>query len=137
MDPLDFLNVANRLKNSSEEEDRRTSVSRSYYAVFNHLRPKIDQFKPLPGWDQDHRALVEYLTRVNLPELQSVGQALKDLRDSRNDADYEMGQTCDASKASLACRKAENAIAKFSKINAVQLRAALDAIATIKPRPRS
>jgi len=31
MDPLDFLKVADNLKDSSDEAERRTAVSRAYY----------------------------------------------------------------------------------------------------------
>src|SRR5574341_332593 len=37
MDPADFLAVADRLRSSPSEAERRTSVGRAYYALYNLL----------------------------------------------------------------------------------------------------
>ena len=52
MDPLDFLNVADSLRNSGQESERRTSVGRSYFALFNHLRLKLEPIKQMPTTDE-------------------------------------------------------------------------------------
>jgi hypothetical protein len=43
MDPLDFLKVADNLKNSPDEAERRTAVSRAYYSVFNCIKSYLVQ----------------------------------------------------------------------------------------------
>jgi hypothetical protein len=130
----DFLRVARDLFASSREEDRRTSIGRSYYALFNDVRERVKGVKQLPGRDEDHQALVEYLTGCNNKALYSVGQHLKDLRKSRNVADYEMAATVDGNQSGSALHKAESGVQTFSAVAEVQLKASLAARPVFKSR---
>lgn len=134
MQGSDFLNVAQDLCGSQREEDLRTSVGRSYYALFNDVRERVRPLKFLPGHDEDHRALVEYLTKCSNRDLFAVGQHLKDLRHSRNIADYEMADVVNGAQAQTALRKARDGVQKFGAVNDPQLRADLAALASFKAR---
>ncbi|MGQ3684268.1 MAG: hypothetical protein ACUBOA_04535 [Candidatus Loosdrechtia sp.] len=42
MDGKDFLGVSKRLYKSVYEADRRTSISRAYYALLNHVKSFLE-----------------------------------------------------------------------------------------------
>ncbi len=114
MEGRDFLEVAKNLKNSDKEAERRTSVSRSYYAIFNHVRSFLGlKGIRVKGTADAHKLMYYYLNNAGTTyaELASV---LDSLRGKRNDADYDLGalgfdkKTCD-----LHCSLAENFITEF------------------------
>ena len=134
MDPLEFLNVAGNLCESREESERRTSVGRSYFALFNHLRIKLDAIKQIPTTDEAHQAVVHYLTRTNNPKLSSVGQSLKNLRSSRNVADYRLEDTVDQDYSRVALARARNAVNGLRTVNDNALRSAVQAVPAFQGR---
>lgn len=110
MDPADFLSVAARLRASPSEAERRTSVGRSYYGLYNVLRARFRTVANLQGTSRDHGRLITYLTESNDARMQQVGEKLKNLRDLRNDADYEMDGPIDAAQSELAYQWAREAV---------------------------
>src|SRR3990167_3057326 len=131
MDPLEFLRVARNLSGSTQEPEWRTTIGRSYYAVFNHVRLQLEPIKPFPPMDpENHQRAVHYLTKANNPQLQSVGQTLKDLRTSRNNADYDMNAIIGQTDGQLALRWADRALEKLRALNAGAFKAAIAAIPT-------
>jgi hypothetical protein len=134
MDPLEFLTVARSLSESQNESERRTSIGRCYYAIFNHFRLKLEQITRLPGTDEDHQAVVQYLTKARDRNLYSVGQSLKDLRTSRNNADYVMTAAVDANHSRLALEKADKALEKFTGVSEARLKAEIGAQPTYRSR---
>lgn len=136
MDPLLFLDVAMALSGSDREADRRTSIGRSYYALFNHVRGKVQPLRFLPGNDEDHKALSFYLIKANNRDLQSVGQFLKDLRVSRNQSDYEMNLTVEKSQSELARAQAQMAIDKLNGVGEAMTKTFIQAVPNFVSRPR-
>ncbi len=134
MNPLDFLIVARRLSSSAKESDARTSIGRTYYALFNHLKIKIEPIKEVPVSSEAHQALVRYLLKSNNKTLSSVGQCLNDLRKNRNDADYKMALVLDKTKSELAVERADRALAQFATISDPILTACLKAQPTYQSR---
>ena len=134
MDPLEFLTVAGNLCESGEESERRTSVGRSYFALFNHLRVKLDGITQIPATDEAHQAVVHYLTRANNPNLSSVGQSLRDLRSSRNVADYELEDTVDQNRRRVALVRARNAVNRIETVDDNALRNAVRAVPAFQGR---
>ena len=128
MDPLNFLGVARTLSETDQESNLRTSVGRSYFAVFNHFRLRLDSLKPLPKTQEDHSLVVRYLTQAPNSELKSVGQTLSDLRKSRNEADYDMDVVVGQDQSRLALAKAERAIDKSQRVTEDTLKAAMKAL---------
>ncbi len=134
MDPLAFLDVARSLSGSAHESDTRTSVGRSYFAVFNHLRERLSPLKPFPGDPEDHQRVLHYLMGANSPALRSVGQTLNDLRASRKHADYDMNMVIDQQQSKLAVTRADSAVAKSQGVDAGHLKALIQAIPTYRSR---
>lgn len=136
MDPLEFLRVAHGLINSAAQEAGwRTSIGRSYFAVFNHVRIRLEPLKPLPKTDDVHSLVVRYLTSANNRELHSVGRTLMDLRTSRNQADYDMAATVVQDQSRLALAKAESAIAKSKAVSDAMFTAVINAQPTHRKEP--
>jgi hypothetical protein len=90
MDARDFFTIAERYKSSHVEAERRTSVGRSYYALFNVLLGTLSGKGVIfRGTPDDHYTLISYLTKAGNRASGIAGSALKDLRLERNRADYE------------------------------------------------
>ena len=119
MEGKDFLEVANRLYGSKNEADRRTSVSRAYYGVFNHIKPIIESFGVLlPPNASAHDKIYRYLHNAGLDEAEDVAQNLSSLRTTRNDADYEMKASgFDSNNCLLWYKKAELCIDSFNGVD--------------------
>lgn len=117
MNPRDFLTVADRLKSSTSEAERRTAVGRAYYALYNVLYEALrSQNVPLPQGQQAHqahRAVVHYLTRCPNRSASGVGMTLNGLRQERNAADYDMGPAVDTNRSKTAYVRASHAVTKF------------------------
>jgi len=90
MDPLDFLNkTAIELKSSREESDRRSSVSRAYYAVFHHISLYLKHCGiKVPKDATAHIKIPMYLRNSGIQSAKEVGQFVDELRDARWEADY-------------------------------------------------
>jgi len=93
MDPLDFLKVADNLKDSSDEAERRTSVSRAYYAVFNCIKSYLVQNRIPFFLSGEHGQLIRYLFNSGVKEMEQLSRMIDDLRTDRNEADYNMDST--------------------------------------------
>jgi hypothetical protein len=132
MDPLEFLEVATRYSQSKRECETRTSVGRSYYAVFNHLRLRLGEIKPLPTTADAHAYVVRYLSGAPNPDLRSIAQTLKDLRESRNKADYDLSTSVGDDLSRAALLRANRAIQKSQGVSPATLKAAIGAMATIR-----
>ena len=115
MNPLDFLTVADKLKCSSDEAERRTAVSRSYYSVFNYLKAHLVKYGiPISPLAEGHTQLTQYLKYSGMAEAKTVSQIVGDLRSERNKADYRMElRSFSAGTCSLLCDKARKAINNF------------------------
>ncbi len=90
MDPLDFLALANRLKHSPDEIERRTSVNRAYYAVYHHIRSYLVNNNIPLRIVRRHEALIRCLRNSGIPEVEVLGDTVGDLMDDRHDADYTL-----------------------------------------------
>jgi hypothetical protein len=119
MDGKDFLEVSKRLYKSKHEADRRTSVSRAYYGVFNHIKPIIESFGVLlPPDASAHEKIYRYLLNSGLDEGEDLAQDLSNLRTIRNDADYEMKVAgFDSNNCLLWYKKAELCIHTFDGVD--------------------
>jgi hypothetical protein len=128
VDPADFLIVARNFYNSGSEAERRTAISRSYYALFNMLREKLLSVGvKLDRTADDHQLIAYYLTNCRpASPATGVGVALNSLRTDRNIADYDMSVSIDAKKAEYA-KKAEFAYRKaadnFQKFDSLDMKA--------------
>jgi hypothetical protein len=117
MDARDFFPIAEAFRTSTSEAERRTSVGRSYYALFNVLLGALSAkgviFKGVP---EDHYKLVSYLAKSGHTRAASVGSVLKDLRLDRNRADYDLTVTIAANTSAFRYQKAIRALEQFDSI---------------------
>ena len=127
MDPREFLTLADELRSSDRECALRTSVSRSYYGLFNFLRQDIAQEKAFSGGVQDHARVHQYLTAANNSVMRSVGVTVHDLRNERNRADYELAPALEKTTCDLAYSKATKALERYLAIPEATRRAAIRA----------
>lgn len=113
MDPLDSLKVADKLKSSSDEAERRTAVSRAYYAVYHHIKAYLVA-NSIPDQLLGHKKLVSYLRNSGIEKAETLGEIVDDLREDRNKADYKLHltifnkKTCDTF-----CRRAQKVVKDF------------------------
>ena len=122
MDAKDFLTVAERYQASPREAERRTSIGRSYYALFNFVKTILEGSGVIfPGDASDHRKLVDYLIRAGHRVAASTGQELKGLRSERNSADYELRSLVPESSSQAVYARAISAISRFEAIPAQEL----------------
>jgi hypothetical protein len=133
MDARDFFVIAERFKASESEAERRTSIGRSYYALFNVLLGKLsDKGVMFAEGPDDHYKLISYLVKAGNKTAGLVGAALKDLRLDRNQADYEMKIVIDARKSDLLYQKATKAMAQFDSIPALELQKIVEQIQALR-----
>ncbi len=123
MDPLAFLDVAALLTgqqaNPSEEARSRSAIGRAYYALYNVVIYEFFKLGiNLRRDPQAHTRAYRYLLNSGIPEAKGAGKVLDDLREDRNDADYEMrAGGFDLRRASLAEAKARQALQLLSQVD--------------------
>lgn len=94
MDPHRFLAAADRLANSGEVEDRRTAISRAYYAAHNVAVGALTRLGlPVPQDRLAHTLVPDYLANAGRPDLRAASNNLDILCRLRERADYRMGET--------------------------------------------
>lgn len=134
INPADFLTLANQLQASTFEAERRTCIGRSYYALYNLLiMPLSDKGVPFKNNADDHGRLVYYLTKCGDRIANNMAMALKQLRNSRNDADYRLKLTIDVSQSQMAYRRAESSVNDFNSLLAGQVQRIADSMRYLPP----
>jgi hypothetical protein len=85
------LDLAANLKDVRNEASWRTSVSRSYYALFNLTAQFINKnIVALSNSAEDHKKVYRYLDHCGVENVQTIARSLNSLRVNRNDADYKL-----------------------------------------------
>src|SRR4051812_36246199 len=91
MDPRDFHTLAVRLAAGSSAADRRTAISRSYYAAFNLAAELLRGLGFAVGRGAAaHGEVQRCLANSGIVQLALVASDLGDLHSSRNRADYQL-----------------------------------------------
>lgn len=92
MEPVAFLKLAERLCNQPDDEaSLRSAVSRGYYALFHLAKNFVEKHvEKLPKDAKSHDKVYTYLNNCGVMEIVEVAGNLNDLRDERNDADYDL-----------------------------------------------
>lgn len=120
MQPKPFLDLAQSLsRKSSNEAALRTSVSRSYYALFNLLKQFLkDNNFSLPKAAAAHGIVYHALYHCDVDEAASIAKDLDELREDRNDADYDLELTKfqEANTVVLLFLKAQTAYNGFEQL---------------------
>lgn len=122
MDPRDFLAIAGAMHASLQEGERRTSIGRSYYSLFNSVKDTLARHGArFTDTGADHERLVRQLTRSPNTQAVRIGTALANLRVQRNDADYQMRIAIDARQSALAFQRAQSHLALFDGLPAASV----------------
>lgn len=125
MEAKDFLEVAKRLQDSDREAERRTAISRAYYAVFNLVKGFLANAQiTLPKDAAGHEKAHQYLLNSGLPEARKLADDLSTLRVRRNDADYELlspKYPHDKNNSALLCIKAEQFFERLKAVDSTSL----------------
>jgi len=95
VEPGAFLDLANTLSGQAESEAAlRTSVSRSYYSLHNLLSEFITNYAfPVPKTAKSHKLVYRCIHNCGIHRIVLIGKHLDELREDRNDADYDMRMT--------------------------------------------
>jgi uncharacterized protein (UPF0332 family) len=133
VDPVGFLEVAEKLHNSTAEAERRTSIGRSYYALYNQIVAGLGSAGVHFEKDDAHGRLVYYLSRCSPKQAPTLGEDLKTLRNYRNDADYDMKKQITAPQSEFAYKKARLAVQKFAGLNQSEINAIAQCIGYLPP----
>jgi uncharacterized protein (UPF0332 family) len=124
MEPKAFLDLAQNLsKEEKDEASLRSSVSRSYYALFNFMRGFVEKnVEPLPKKDEVHKTLYLYFYHCTVSEIAPIATVLNDLRTDRNESDYDLesDRFKEPNTVVLLFAKARNAFNTFEKIISAQ-----------------
>jgi len=132
MNPIEFLNVANRLHDSPDEAERRTSISRSYYAAYHILFQALSvKNVRFGGTADDHGRLARYLADSGDSRAQNISAHLNTLRYSRVDADYRMNKPIERMHSQLSYLLADKAITAFNTISSPDIQTIVNAIKSL------
>lgn len=127
MDPLDFLRIAKKLLNYDSEANWRTSISRSYYAIYNYLKQECAKLGvEISKGPSGHGDLIRCLRGSELPDAVDIGSKVNDLHSHRIKADYDMAEPITLNTAKLFYRKAEKIKDGFPAIDPAGLKAGID-----------
>ncbi len=98
----DFLTVAKTLHASDEEAARRSSISRAYYALYHEVRESLlSAGIPVTTKPEEHKKMIRYLKNSGIQEAKYVGDKMDDIREKRNNADYELNDSSFSKNTSL------------------------------------
>ena len=118
VDPRDILDLARAIGKlrSGDEAARRSAASRAYYAAFHAARRHAwrKNLPPAPGVAKTHQALIEALESSCDPQDQRVGYRLRQVRDIRHRADYDIQVSFEHSEARQALREAEDIVRRLT-----------------------
>lgn len=128
MQGRDFLGVANRLCRSGFEADRRTSVSRAYFAVFNQIRAELALKNiEIERTASGHVQLYMFLNNCGIEHFQNIAGKLNSLRTIRDEADYDLEtQTFNEKTCILQYQVAQSALHRFYGADINQLIAGIN-----------
>jgi hypothetical protein len=91
MNPRDFQSLALKLAAGATAAERRTAISRSYYAVFNTAAEALRGLGFAVGKGAAaHREVHRCLANSGNNEVELIASELADLHTSRNHADYRL-----------------------------------------------
>jgi uncharacterized protein (UPF0332 family) len=90
----DFLTLARALARGATEAERRTAVSRAYYAAFHVAGDLLADLRfNVPQADRAHEFVYRRLNNSGLATVEAAAKRLHELRRRRNEADYDVRRT--------------------------------------------
>lgn len=128
MDPKDFLIIANRLRAKNKEMHWRTSIGRSYYAVFNYLRDECCKLGfNVPSNAEAHGDIRDMFFNSKVEIAEDIGSKIENLLSQRLIADYRMNETVQSGEATVSYERARKIINDFGNIDKAALKSGIAA----------
>src|SRR5437867_3401381 len=90
MNPRDFLSLAESLAKGGGAAERRSAISRAYYAVYNVAEAFLEQMGFPPPRRDYHIRLQHRLLNSGDGDVAKIGSDLGNFHVRRNRADYKM-----------------------------------------------
>lgn len=113
-DWLDYLELAKEMAARKDEACLRTAVSRAYYGVFCLARDRSSFWNYTDG-DVHKKVIMEYKNSKDSKE-KHVGTLLGELREKRNNADYQAEKNISGDFAKRVIIQAETVSTKLKEI---------------------
>ncbi|HHH26865.1 MAG TPA: hypothetical protein ENK57_00730 [Polyangiaceae bacterium] len=118
VDPHDILDLARAIGKlrSSDEAARRSAASRAYHAAFHAARLHVWRWRLAapPGVHGTHQGLIEALASSPDPADQRNGYRLRQVRDIRHRADYDIHVPFEPSEVRQALREADDLVRRLT-----------------------
>jgi hypothetical protein len=129
MNGRDFLRAARRYAAGTDEADRRSATSRAYYAAFHVARELLSGLRfRVPRADRAHNYLYVRLNNCGDPAVIGAAGTLRDLRITRNAADYDLGGVFPARDAVDSIAQADAVIRTLDGLSPAQRTQITDAM---------
>ena len=119
--PKQLREGAQKAELDGPEVERRVAVSRTYYAAFHRCRPIAQRQGMFADAGGTHAEVIEALTRSRKRKLQSIGYMLRQCRELRVKADYQIGDDLmiqDAEAAKDQCERIWTAVEALDQARA-------------------
>ncbi len=121
MNPEDFFKTAEFLNSdTSLEANLRSSISRSYYGIFLYFREYLES-KGIRKIKEPKRQVHEFVRKTfrgsNSIFGSKLADKLKDLKQSREDADYDLKRSFTIDDSEIVLELAQKAISDYKKIS--------------------
>jgi len=114
LNPEEFFKTAEKLKDSDEESDLRTSIGRSYYAIFLYFREYLSKLGVVSKRKKDVHFFVQAcLSNSRVKEAQTLSTELHELKQKRTKADYKLNVKITPREAADTLKDAQEAVDKF------------------------
>jgi hypothetical protein len=119
-----ILEFAEDLATKSSECEWRAAASRGYYAAWHCARDiakqrHVDKWlqDPPPGVGHHEKVIQRFAFMAARPEVRAAGYNLRGLKQERERADYELGESFRAKDAKTAVASAKDLVAQFQAIS--------------------
>ena len=127
MDAKDFLKIAKKLLRYNNEANWRTSIGRSYYAIFNYLKQEcLSLSLSIPKGSAGHGQLKNYFQGCGIDEGVDIGSKIGDLYSQRIISDYELNDKVEQKTAVLMFEKAQDIVRRFPAIDKPTFKAGVE-----------
>ena len=113
-----FISCAEDLSKKSDEASWRSSISRAYYGAFGKIRIYCSaKYSIRTSGDSVHQKIIQILKESEDQLEFSLGNTLSQLRDSRNEADYDSHARITKPIVESAIKKSRDMISTLVKLN--------------------
>lgn len=115
----DFISLAeNLIANKDDQASLRSSASRAYYGAFGRVRIYFSSKYKLKDslGDGVHQKIIGTLKGSDNRKEYTLGNTLSQLRDSRNDADYESHMSFNKQQVEEVIRKSKSLLNQLDNL---------------------